>query len=100
MDCQYEVLSPWADANPIPAREISPRVKDLTNKVVGLFAGAKVAASPILAVVEKKLKERFPTLKFTRFHFSESMEVVETIEKAGFEKWVMGIDTAITAVGD
>ena len=100
MTGQYEVLSPWADADPIPERGISPRVKDLSNKTVGFFVGAKVAASPILTAVEKNLEERFLALKFTRFQFSESMEVVETIEKARFEEWVKGIDLAITAVGD
>ena len=34
---QYEVLSPWAEVDPIPLRGISPRIKTLAGKKIGLF---------------------------------------------------------------
>ena len=97
---QYEVLSPWADADPIPSRGISPRLTDLTDRTIGLFANSKVAASPVQTVVEAKLKERFPTLRFSRFLRMPNAEVTETEDKARFEEWVKGIDAAVFAVGD
>ena len=101
MNGQYEVLNPWAEADAIPLRAISPRVADLTGKTIGLFAGDyKIAARPILSVVEKKLKDRFPTLKFSWFLFGLSLEVTETEEKERFEDWAKGVDAVIAAVGD
>jgi len=101
MNGQYGVLNPWAEADAIPLRGISPRVTDLTGKTIGLFAGNhKIAARPILNVVEERLKERFPPLKFSWFLFGLSLEVTETEEKERFEDWAKGVDAAIAAVGD
>ena len=52
---QYEVLSPWAAADPIPLRGINPRLKDLEGKKIGLYANWKQPARPILTLVERKL---------------------------------------------
>ena len=101
MNGQYEVLNPWAEADPVPLRGISRRVTDLTGKTIGLFcASYKVASRPILTVVEEKLKEKFPKLKFSWFETNYNLEVTETAEKARFEEWVKGVDAVIAAVGD
>lgn len=100
-ECQYEVLNPWAEADPIPLRGISPRVTDLWDKTIGLFCFTfKVASVPILNVIEKKLKEKFPAIKFSRFVWPFNLEVAETDEKTKFEKWLKGVDAVVTAVGD
>ena len=97
MNGQYEVLNPWAEVDPLPLRGISPRVTDLTGKTVGLFADlVKPASRPILTAVERQLKERFPTLKFSWFLSGSN----EPEDKDKFEEWVKGVDTAVTAVGD
>ena len=68
MKGQYEVLSPWAEADSMLVRSISPRLEDLNNKTIGLFCSKyKVASLSILKTVERKLKEKFPTLKFSLF---------------------------------
>ena len=101
MNGQYEVLNPWAEADPIPLRGISPRVADLTGKTIGLFNyNFKVVSRPILAVVEQRLEERFPTARFSWFEFGDNIVVTETKHKASFEEWVKGVDTVIAAVGD
>jgi len=98
---QYEVLNPWAEADPIPLRGISSRLADLKGKTIGLFAAnAKVASRPTLAVVEQKLRERFPSLKFSWFLFDLNLDVSETKDKSRFEEWVKRTDAAIAAVGD
>ena len=100
-ECEYEILNPCAEAAPIPPRGISPRLTDLTDKTIGLYAIArKSAARPILGAVEQKLKERFPTLKFSWFVFQKAGRVALSEDKARFEEWVKGIDAAVTAVGD
>ena len=101
MNGQYEVLNPWAEADPIPLKGITPRVADLDGKTVGLFATiTKPAAQPILTVVERKLKERFPKIKFSWFLHGLNIGVAETADKGRFEEWAKGIDAAITSVGD
>ncbi|MFH1651858.1 MAG: hypothetical protein ABID87_07165 [Chloroflexota bacterium] len=101
MNAQYEVLSPWADVDPVPLRGISPRLDDLTGKTIGLFSSNhKPASTPILKVVEKNLRERFPSLKFRWFFFDYNLRLGETEEYGRFQAWVKGIDAAVAAVGD
>ena len=99
---QYEVLSPWADVDPIPLKGITPRLSDLNNKNIGLFVNDKKAARPIQNVVERKLKERYPTLTFSYFHPGRGAEAedVEKGEKVTLEQWVKSVDAVILAVGD
>ena len=60
----YEVLNPWADADPIPLKGLTaPRVTDRVGKKIGLFVNDKRAALPIRTVLERKLKERFRQLR-------------------------------------
>jgi hypothetical protein len=97
----YEVLNPWADADPIPLRSISPRVTALDGKRIGLFANFKRAARPMLAEVEKRLKERYPTCETVLFD-SRGTNVLETEteNKERFEAWAKGVDAVVGAVGD
>lgn len=98
---QYEVLSPWAEADPVPLRGISPRLTDLLGKKIGLFRNFKRAAKPMLTVVEEKLKERYPISEVSWFD-STAINVLETEteNKEKFREWVRGIDAAITSFGD
>lgn len=97
---QYEAFSPWADVDPVLLRGISPRVTELAGKRVGLFCNFKPGASPILSVVEAKLKEKFPSIEVSQFIFSHNMGIDESAEKDSFEQWLKGVDTVINAVGD
>ena len=81
MDMQYEVLNPWAEADPIPLRGISPRVADLKGKSIGLFINHKTPAPLIQTVVEKKLKERYPTSRFSQFRTDLHIEVTDTEDR-------------------
>jgi hypothetical protein len=101
LNAQYEVLSPWAEADPVPLRGISPRVTNLAGKKIGLFRNFKRAAKPVMTVVERKLKERFPTAEFSWYE-SNGVNVLETEtgNKAKFEEWAKGVDTVVLGVGD
>ena len=97
---KYEVLSPWADADPRPLRGISTRIEDLEGKKIGLFHNSKRAAQPILATVEEKLKERFPSLEFSRFVLMPNAGVDETEEKGRFDDWIKEVDAVVLSYGD
>ena len=98
---QYEVLSPWAEADPKPIRGIAPRVTELAGKKIGLLCNIKRAAPPILTVVERKLKERFPTSEISWYRGrSMSVSELEPKNKEEFEEWIDGVDAAVLAVGD
>ena len=105
MSDRYEVLSPWAEVDPIPPRGISPRVGDLAGKTIGLFGNTKGLARPILTVVEEKLKERFPTAQFSWYVPREVnrynvLQLENAANRPVFEDWVKGVDTIVAAVGD
>ncbi len=101
MSSQYEVLSPWAEADPVPLRGISPRLKGLEGKKIGLFRNFKPMAKPISAVVESKLKQKFPSCEITIYD-SPDPNVLESVtnRKEKFADWVKGLDAAILLVGD
>jgi hypothetical protein len=97
----YEVLSPWAEADPIPFRGISPRVESLAGKKIGLLRNTKRAALPIMHVIERRLKEKFPTAEFMEFANLKPNEVITEQEAKGkFEEWLKGVDAVVAAFGD
>jgi hypothetical protein len=63
----YQVLSPWAEADAVPARGLAPGVDNLAGKTVGLFLNTKPGARPIMAVVERRLREKLPGTNFAVF---------------------------------
>ena len=98
---QYAVRNPWGDIDPVPLRRISPRLTDLNGKTIGLFAAAaKIASRPIMEAVERKLKQRYPSAKFSWFLFGYNLNVAETDDNKRFEAWAKGVDVGIAAVGD
>lgn len=95
---QYEVLTPWAEVDPPPFREISPRLDNLAGKKIGLFANIKPAARPILSEVEKNLKARFPGVETSVFQAKQWNQ--QRADRSRFEAWLEGVDAAVVAVGD
>ncbi len=112
MTGHYEVMNPWAEVDPTPCKGLAPRVADLEGKTVGLYdLSYKAASRPILTVVERKLRERFPTAKFIWFvnPFNQVVADMEYLTdkyfvspelKAKFEKWVKEVDAVVAAIGD
>jgi hypothetical protein len=100
-DILFEVLSPWADADPIPFRGISPRLKSLAGKKIGLFVNSKRAAMPIAKSVDKRLKALYPDMQTIVFHSTEpNVNEIETKNKEKFTAWVKKVDAVIALVGD
>ena len=97
----YEVLSPWAEADPIPFRGIFSRIEGIAGKKIGLLRNSKRAALPLLNVVGKRLKEKFPTIEITEFANLKPNEVIiEQDAKEEFEDWLKGVDAVVAAFGD
>jgi len=97
----YEVLSPWAEVDPVPLRGITPRVKGLAGKKIGLFSNGKRAAALTLTAFETRLKEQVPSIQTTWYTYSRTATPEILSEgKAKFEAWVSGIDAVVLSVGD
>jgi hypothetical protein len=96
----YEVLSPWAEADPLPLKGISARLPDLAGKKIGTFRNSKRAARPALVVLEEKMKAKFPGLEFVPFVFLPNDEIAVTKDLARYEQFLKGVDAVIFAYGD
>jgi len=100
-DGKYEVLSPWAEADPVPLKGLAPRITDLTGKKIGLLRNGKRAAEPILTVTEKILRRKYSTTDFIWFRGSTfSVSELEKDRLHEFEDWIKSVDAVIAAVGD
>ena len=102
MNDYYEVLSPWAEADPVPYRAINPRIPTAEGKKIGLFCNTKRVAEPLLKVLEDRLKKRFPTAVISWFFNTvPNTKMVDESDKVkDFEKWLEGVDAVIAAYGD
>jgi len=97
----YEVLSPWAEADPVLLKGLSPRISDLAGKKIGLLRNGKKAAEPVLTAVENILRKKYPSAEFTWFRGkSFSVSELEKERRSEFEDWIKSIDAVIAAVGD
>jgi hypothetical protein len=97
----YEVLSPWADADPIAPRGISPRLDSLEGKTIGLLRNSKRAAAPLMKVIERRLREKFPSVEFTEFaNLKPNERLLDQDLKEDFEKWLKDVDAVIATFGD
>lgn len=97
----YEVLSPWADADPTSLRGIAPRLPDLAGKAIGLFANGKRASLLTLGAFERELAAKYPTAK-TSWYTSTVMNSPEALTegKAKFDAWIESVDAVVLSVAD
>lgn len=98
---QYEVLSPWAETDPVPLKGLAPRLPSMEGRTIGIFQNFKQASKQMAATIGEKLKERYPGIKTILFDSTDqNVDVIETDLKEKFIKWVEGIDAAILLVGN
>ena len=97
----YEVLSPWAEIDPVPLRGVTPRVAELAGKTIGFFSNRKRAAELTLAAVERRLRAQVPDLR-TSWYGSTVLNTPEALTEgnARFEAWVGGVDAVVLSVAD
>ncbi len=63
-----EVLNPRGEVDPPKTLGISPRVASLADKRIGLYDNGKEGFADFLNVIEKLLKEKYPTATIVRFN--------------------------------
>jgi hypothetical protein len=98
---RYEVLSPWAEVDPVPMRGLSPRLDSLAGKKIGIFANYKRAALPVAEAIEKNLKALYPDTRTVLFHSTEwNVTEVETADRETFTAWAKGVDAVVGVIGD
>lgn len=100
--CNFEVLSPWAEADPVPWKGINPRLSDLKGKKIGLLRNSKRAAEPSLKIVADRLQKKYPGIEFSWFANLKPNEtsLAQPELKDDFEKWLKGVDAVIGSYGD
>jgi len=97
----YEVLSPWADADPVPQKGLAPRLSGLAGRKIGLLRNNKRAAEPILSVAAQRLKERYPDIEFSWFLGNQfSVSELEKDRVQEFKDWIGSVDAVLGAAGD
>ena len=101
-DARYQVLSPWAEADPIQLKGLTaPRVDNLAGKKIGLFVNYKRAAMPSAEAVEKQLKSRYPDAEYSYYESRDwNVNVIETNDRDKFTAWVKSVDAIIATIGD
>jgi hypothetical protein len=103
MNPTYDVLSPWAETDPLPLQGITPRVSDLRGKRIGLYANYKRASVPIQDAVEIELRARYGSdISIARFVQQGSSDIGSSEDEGPlFAEWLeKEVDTVIVAVGD
>jgi hypothetical protein len=97
----FEVLSPWAEADPIPLKGLAPRLDSLKGKRIGLLRNNKRAGEEILKVASARLKERYPDIEFSWFKFNTfSVSSLEKNRLPEFEDWIKSVDAVLAAAAD
>ena len=98
---EIQVLSPWADADPVPLSGIAERLEDLTGKTIGLFCNTKRAAEPMLTTMEAWMGEHYPDTTISWYYASvPNVPEMESPNKEKFAEWLEEVDGVVLAVGD
>ena len=72
----------------------------MDGRVIGLFINMKRSARPMAAEVRKHLAEKYPTARFSEFHYDENADIQHAIQRPRYEQWLSGVDTVVAMVGD
>jgi len=105
---EYSVLSPRGEVDPIKTIGLQPRLPDLNNKTIGLFATFKKHWALIVNEIGRQLKERYPSIKLTNFRYTKDLNSYTQVAEIGkdpevrpaFEKWLEGVDAVVVGNGD
>ncbi len=97
----FEVLSPWAEADPIPLKGLASRLDNLKGKKIGFLLNNKRSGAEILRTAAKRLKENYPDIEFSWFKGSTfSVSCLEKQRLPEFEDWIKSVDAVLAAAAD
>jgi len=89
-----EVMNPRAEIPPPPMFPITPRVKELAGKRIGIYWIGKAGGDNFWDNVEVLLKEKYPTAKIVRYEGSFYLSDARASQIA------KEVDTILYGVGD
>lgn len=80
---------------------LAPRVDSLEGTTVGLYDNGKMAAEPVLEVLQAKLDDEYDDLEFREFHLNNKQEIADPTNQERVREWArQDIDVCIGATGD
>ena len=101
-DAFYEVLSPWAEADPVPLKGPRPAAGQAgwqeNRAPAEQQAGRAADSRRCRAAAKRKIPYEVQISRFEGRSFSVSS--LEPERRAEFEDWLKGVDAVIAAVGD
>lgn len=105
---EYQVLSPRGEVDPLKVIGLNPRVNDLSNKTIGLFATFKKHWVLILDEIGRQLQQRYTGIKIKRFQYTEDLNSYTQVAEIGkddkvkpvFDEWLRDVDIVFCANAD
>ncbi len=95
------VLSPWAEVDQSRLYGLSPRLDTLNGKTIGMFGDFMKAATLMLQVVEKHIRQKYPGARFSYFRYDA--ETTDIAKDAGvqqaFDTWLSQVDCVLAFYG-
>ncbi len=79
---------------------LSARIDGLEGKHVGLYDNAKLAAEPILNVLEEKLEEKYSDITISTYSMEHLNWAKDPDKLAEVGEWARDLDCVIGAIGD
>ena len=89
-----EVMNPRSNLEPPPVFPLTPRVKELAGKKVGIYWLGKAGGDNFFDAFEKVLKEKYPTVTVVRY--KGSLDIGDQMAK----QVAAEVDTLVYGVGD
>lgn len=96
-----DVHDPLSQTGGTDLAPLSPRVDSLDEKRIGLYDNGKMAAEPVLGVLERKLREEYDDVSISTHAMETKHDVLDPEKLAGVREWANeGLDVCIGAIGD
>lgn len=96
-----DIEDPTAELGQPSISSLAPRVDGLDGTRIGLYDNGKMAAEPVLHVLEAKLEERYSDVSFERFSLNAKHEIADPANQEAVHEWAQnGMDVCIGAIGD
>ena len=96
-----DIHDPTSTTDTTNLSSLSPRVDTLEGKRIGLYDNGKMAAEPVLEVLERKLRDRYTDISIEKHAMETKNDVRDPEKLAAVGTWASEeIDVCIGAIGD
>ncbi|ADB62702.1 hypothetical protein Htur_3842 (plasmid) [Haloterrigena turkmenica DSM 5511] len=95
------MYDPVADSEKGEQESLAPRIKSLEGKRIGLFNNGKLAATPLLEVVQERLKDEYPDATIEHYEVEHLNRIKNEDELSSIRQWAdEEVDACFGAIGD